>query len=147
MRIRRARKSAAPPCTTSNRERRRPASQCLVAAQGHLIVRSADFLCADVAGEDRRAIRCDRHIRPPIALISSSPQIFQARDLFNLSIGKPNKRETYQPFGALTRRARLCQPSIRNHSSSVCRCTSGYARRKAGISARYPVLLNHRNIS
>ena len=147
MRIRRARKSAATPCTTSNRESRRPASQCLVAAQGHLIVRSADFLCADVAGEDRRAIRCDRHIRPPIALISSSPQIFQALAISSIPIGKPNMRGTYHHFGALTRRACLCQPSIRNHSSSVCRCISGYAWRNAGISAWYPASLNHRNIA
>jgi hypothetical protein len=37
----------------------------------------ADFLRADVGGEDRRAIRCDRHICPPIALISSSPNSFR----------------------------------------------------------------------
>jgi hypothetical protein len=41
----------------------------------------------------------------------------------------------HQAFGGSTRRARLCQPSARSHSSSVWRCTSGYWRRSAPMSA------------
>ena len=38
-------------------------------------------------------------------------------------------------FGGFTIRARLCQPSLRSHSSRFIKCTSGYFFLRPGISA------------